>query len=122
MALREAWGDEVNILFDCSTRDGDLAKVQNYLDDGIMDVDETKADEFQQILGERIPLYRERAGARVFIWDGLPWYDDPRDLTQHTIIATVTCFLPIGEGEASVAQWLADAVAGNTCDVGLELL
>ncbi len=122
VALREAWGDEVNILFDCSTRDGDLAKVQNYLDDGVMDVDESQADEFQQILGERIPLYRERAGAHVFIWDGLPWYDDPRDLTQHTIIATATCYLPIGANGESIAQWLADAVAGNVYDVGLELL
>ena len=122
LALRETWGDTVNILFDCSTRDGDLAKVQNYLDDGVMDVDEAQADEFEQLLVKRVPAYRERAGARVFIWDGLPWYDDPRDLTQHTIIATPTCILPLGAGGESVAQWLADAVAGDAYDVGLELL
>ncbi len=122
VALRETRGDTVNILFDCSTRDGDLAKVQNYLDDGVMDVDETQADEFEQLLAERIPAYRERAGANVFIWDGLPWYDDPSDLTQHTIIATPTCFLPLGANGESIAQWLADAVAGNAYDVGLELL
>ena len=49
-SLHKKYGDDIHLLFDCSTRDGDLAKVQNYFDDGIMDVDEKQADEFQQIL------------------------------------------------------------------------
>ena len=121
-ALRGTWGDTVNILFTCSTRDGDLAKVQNYLDDGIMEVDEAQADEFQQMLGGEVPLLREHANVRAFIWDDLPWYDDPRDLTQHTIIPTAAAFLPLGEAQISVAQWLADAVEGDLYDVGIELI
>ena len=46
VSLHEKYGDDIHLLFDCSTRDGDLAKVQNYFDDGIMDVDEKQADEF----------------------------------------------------------------------------
>lgn len=121
-ALHGEWGDAANILFTCTTRDGDLAKVQHYLDDGVMEVDEVQADEFQQMLGKEVPLLRERANAHVFIWNDLPWYDDPRDLTQHTIIPTAAVFLPLGEAQISVAQWLADAVEGKLCDVGLELI
>lgn len=121
-ALREKWGGGVSILFDCSTRDGDLAKVQNYLDNGVMDVDEEQGDRFQAMLAEQIPLLKERADASLFIFDGLPWCDDPRSLTQHTIVATATAWLPLGERRVSVAQWLADAMAGEKYDVGLELV
>ena len=85
--------DDIHLLFDCSTRDGDLAKVQNYFDDGIMDVDEKQADEFQQILKEAIPEFKE-AGVSLFIWDGVPWYDDLRNMTAHTIIATPAVWIP----------------------------
>lgn len=69
-SLHKKYGDDIHLLFDCSTRDGDLAKVQNYFDDGIMDVDEKQADEFQQILKEAIPEFKE-AGVSLFIWDDL---------------------------------------------------
>ncbi|WP_294407344.1 hypothetical protein [uncultured Clostridium sp.] len=35
VSLHEKYGDDIHLMFDCSTRDGDLAKVQNYFDDGI---------------------------------------------------------------------------------------
>ena len=44
-SLHKKYGDDIHLLFDCSTRDGDLAKVQNYFDDGIMDVDEKQVQE-----------------------------------------------------------------------------
>ena len=92
-SLHKKYGDDIHLLFDCSTRDGDLAKVQNYFDDGIMDVDEKQADEFQQILKEAIPEFKE-AGVSLFIWDGVPWYDDLRNMTAHTIIATPAVWIP----------------------------
>ena len=92
-SLHNKYGDDIHLLFDCSTRDGDLAKVQNYFDDGIMDVDEKQADEFQQILKEAIPEFKE-AGVSLFIWDGVPWYDDLRNMTAHTIIATPAVWIP----------------------------
>lgn len=54
-ALHQKYGDSIHLLFDSSTRDGDLAKVQNYFDTGVMDVDEEKADRYQQILKNTIP-------------------------------------------------------------------
>ena len=120
-SLHEKYGEDIHLLFDCSTRDGDLAKVQNYFDDGIMDVDEKQADEFQQILKKTIPQFKE-AGVSLFIWDGVAWYDDPRNMTAHTIIATPAVWLPFEEQNKSIAQWLADAIDGNLSDYGVELI
>ena len=120
-SLHKKYGDDIHLLFDCSTRDGDLAKVQNYFDDGIMDVDEKQADEFQQILKEAIPELKE-AGVSLFIWDGVPWYDDPRNMTAHTIIATPAVWVPFEEQKKSVAEWLTDAIEGKMSDYGVELI
>lgn len=120
-ALHEKYGDDIHLLFDCSTRDGDLAKVQNYLDTGVMDVTEKEADIYQQILKAAIPQFKE-AGVSLFIWDGVPWYDDPRNMTAHTIIATPAVWLPFEGQEQSVAGWLAEAVNGNLEDYGLDLV
>lgn len=117
-SLYEKYGDGIHLMFDCSTRDGDLAKVQNYFDDGIMDVDEQQADEFQQILKNTIPKFEE-IGVSLFIWDGVAWYDDPRNMTAHTIIATPAVWLPFEEQNQSVAGWLSDAVAGKQKDYGV---
>lgn len=121
VSLHEKYGEDIHLLFDCSTRDGDLAKVQNYFDDGIMDVDEKQADEFQQILKETIPQFKE-AGVSLFLWDGVAWYDDPRNMTAHTIIATPAVWLPFEEQNQSIAQWLVDAIDGKLSDYGVELI
>lgn len=120
-ALREKYGDDIHLLFDCSTRDGDLAKVQNYLDTGVMDVSEKEADIYQQILRDTIPQFK-KIGVSLFIWDGVPWYDDPRNMTAHTIIATPAVWLPFEEQKQSVAGWLTDAVNGELKDYGIDLV
>lgn len=120
-ALREKYGDGIHLLFDSSTRDGDLAKVQNYLDNGIMDVDERAADVYQQILKETIPQFQE-IGVSLFIWDGVAWYDDPRNMTAHTIISTPAVWLPFEEQGQSVAGWLNDAIDGELRDYGVKLV
>lgn len=120
-ALHEKYGDGIHLLFDSSTRDGDLAKVQNYFDTGVMDVTEKEADIYQQILKETIPRFKE-AGVYLLIWDGLPWYDDPRNLTMHTIIATPYSLARFENQEISIAEWLMDAVEGRLEDYGMELV
>ncbi len=121
MALHEKYGDDIHLMFDSSTRDGDLAKVQNYFDTGVMDVTEKEADIYQEILKETIPKFKE-AGVSLFIWDGVPWYDDPRNMTAHTIIATAAVWLPFEEQNQSVSGWLTDAIEGNLADYGIELV
>ncbi len=120
-ALHRKYGDGIHLLFASSTRDGDLAKVQNYFDTGVMDVSEKEADIYQQILKDTIPQFKE-AGVSLFLWDGVPWYDDPRNMTAHTIVATPAVWLPFEKQKQSVAGWLADAVDGNLKDYGLDLV
>lgn len=120
-ALNEKYGDDIHILFDSSTRDGDLAKVQNYFDNGKMEVDENIADKYQQILKETIPEF-QKAGVNLFIWDGISWYDDTRNLTAHTIISTPAVWLPFEEQKKSIAEWLNDAVNGKLTDYGVDLI
>lgn len=121
LSLREKYGDGIHLLFDSSTRDGDLAKVQNYFDTGVMDVDEERADIYQQILKETIPKFQQ-ADVSMFIWDGVVWYDDPRNMTAHTIIATPGVWVPFPEQGQTVSQWLLDAVNGDLKDYGLDLV
>lgn len=120
-ALREKYGEEIHLLYCTSTRDGDLAKVQNYFQNGIMDVDESVADAYQQTLREAIPQFKE-IGVSLFIFDGLSYYDDPRNMTSHTIIATPVVWLPFEEQGQSVAGWLTDAIKGDLKDYGVELV
>ena len=120
-ALHEKYGDGINLMFDSSTRDGDLAKVQNYFDTGVMDVTEKEADIYQEILKQTIPKFSE-VGVSMFIWDGVAWYDDPRNMTAHTIIATPAVWLPFEEQGQSISGWVIDAIGGNRNDYGVDLV
>ena len=120
-ALHEKYGDGINLMFASSTRDGDLAKVQNYFDTGVMDVTEKEADIYQEILKQTIPQFSE-VGVSMFIWDGVAWYDDPRNMTAHTIIATPAVWLPFEEQGQSISGWVIDAIGGNRNDYGVDLV
>lgn len=120
-ALHKKYGDTIHLLFDSSTRDGDLAKVQNYFDTGVMNVSEKEADIYQKILKDTIPKFTE-VGVSMFIWDGVAWYDDPRNMTAHTIIATPAVWLPFEEQKQSISGWLVDAINGEMKDYGLDLV
>ena len=120
-SLKEKYGDSINVLFDSSTRDGDLAKTQEYFDNGNFEVNEEIADKYQQMLKEEIPKFKS-AGAYLFIWDGLQYYDDPRNMTMHTIIAVPYVFQKFDGADKSIAEWLDDAVNGNLNDYGLDLV
>ncbi len=47
----------IYFLFDCSTRDGSFAKVQNCLGTGVMNVAEREANICRQILKDTIPQF-----------------------------------------------------------------
>lgn len=128
-ALHEDFGDDVTILFDCSTRDGSLSQVQAYFRDEIIDentgempVDEKDADDFQQTLKEFVYQIKDELGANVFIFDDYPWYEDPRNMTSHTIISTPYVFEKRNDTGMSISEWLQNAINGEKKDYGLELL
>ncbi len=119
-ALREDFGDDVTILFDCSTRDGELAKAQNLFDNGKAEVDEARGDLFRQTLKASLPEFK-KIGAYLYIWDGLKWYDSTVDLTKHTIIMTPDVYSDVNAFGISVAEWAYKAVNGEFGDYGLDL-
>lgn len=119
--LKEKYGDEITVLFDSSTRDGDLAKTQNYYDGGAFEVDEQIADNYQEMLKRNIPEFKD-AGAYLYIWDGLQYYDDPRNMTLHTIIATPYVYTDPDNFGISIAEWAYNATDGKAEDYGLDLV
>ena len=120
-SLHENYGDDIHLLFDISTRDGDLAMAQNGFDTGVEEINEEIADKYQQTLKNEIPKLKD-VGTYVFIWDGLSYYDDPRNMTMHTIIAQPNVFKVFEEQNKSIAGWLDEAVNGKLADYGLNLL
>ena len=120
-ALHEDFGEDVTILFDCSVRDGELAKAQNLFDYGKPEVDESIVDIFQNHLKETIPQF-EGIGAHLYIWDGLPFYDDPRNITKHTIIVTPDVYSDMNKNGISVAEWAYNATNGTAENYGLDLV
>ncbi|WP_303806490.1 hypothetical protein [Ruminococcus flavefaciens] len=86
-----------------------------------MDVDESVADKYQQTLKEAIPQFKE-LNVSLFIWDGLGYYDDSRNMTSHTIIATPVVWVTFEEQNKSVAEWLTDAIDGKLNDYGVDLV
>ena len=110
------------ILFGCSTRDGALASVQNYLDNGVNDAGKEEGDVFQENLTAFVKELTEMPNTAVFIWSGMP-YDDTHDpsLTSHTIESFPTVFIPLADG-LSIAQWVSEGVNGNLTNHGIELL
>ena len=119
-SLREKYGEGVRLLFTSSTRDGDLAKLQNYLDTGAMEATRQAGDRYQRLLRESLPRF-QAAGVKVFLWDGVPWYDGAHGLTAHTSSATPAVWEPREGAGQSVAGWLAQAVEGPVEDWGVEL-
>ena len=110
------------ILFGCSTRDGALASVQNYLDNGINDADRAAGDVFQAHLKAFVNELSAIPNTAIFLWDGMP-YDDQHDssLTSHTIESFPTVFMPLAD-DLSIAQWVSEGVNGNLGNHGVELV
>lgn len=127
-ALYEDYGDDVNILFNCSTRDGDLSKIQRYFKDlvidtnGEMPVEEVDGDNFEVILKDFVTKLKEQTNANVFIFNGYDWYGRDINLTSHTIISTPIVWAKLNDTNKSIAEWINDTINGTKKDYGLDLL
>lgn len=127
-ALYEDFGDNVNILFNSSTRDGDLAKIQRYFDDlvidvnGEMPVEDKDGDYFELVLKDFVIKLKEQANASIFLYNDFDYYGRDINLTSHTIISTPYVWEKLGDTGKSISEWLLDAINGNKNDYGLNLL
>lgn len=120
-ALNTKYGEDINLMFDSSTRDGDLAKVQHYFDSGQMTVNEEEGDKYQALLKSLLPAF-EAANVQLFFWDGVPWHDEYKTLTAHTIIATPAVWVPFEPQGQSIAGWVQENLDDKDTSYGLDLL
>lgn len=121
-ALERETEGRVKILFTCSLRDGGLARYQSYIDGGPYSAGEAQGDVQQQNLRVFVRLLRARLPrAGIFIWDGDDFGGtDAAGLTRHTILSNDGVFTPLRDGK-SIADWMMDAVNGETGKYGLAL-
>ncbi|HEO8062825.1 TPA: hypothetical protein VBN90_000261 [Streptococcus agalactiae] len=80
-----------------------------------------KASEYQLKVIEKSNL-KPAVGEIFVISPREEVYDDPRNLTAHTIISTPAVWFPLESTNQSINQWLLDTVNGNPQDYGIELL
>ena len=111
---------KVKILFDCSVRDGELTKYQNYISNGTYKATNKQGDKFQKNLKTMVKSLRKQKNTGIFIWDGLG-YNDETNLTQHTNLLPPYFYLYPFDGK-TMSSWLMDAVNGSVESYGLEKL
>lgn len=111
--------DEVNILFTSSVYDRDLQRYQAYIREGNMESSRENSGRYHRDLAKMVEdMQHLIPGSGFHIWEYGMNQDDGS--TQHTILPS-NVFDQL-QGEKSVADWLADAVHGNVCSYGFELL
>ncbi len=114
---------DAKILFDCSVRDGELAKYQNYLDSDNWVATKESGEIFQNNLKNMVDEIKKNIpNSAFYIWDGIEYGEKGMDLTQHTIINIPTVYKEeFGNGK-TVADWIMDAVNGTLQNYGENLL
>jgi len=109
---------EVKILVASSLRDGGLAKFQSYIDGGSYRTTPEGGLRYFENLSQMLAVMVQKLpDAGIFLWD-----DAPNGLpTSHTMLHSDVFFEPNGN-EASMAEWISDAVDGSVHSCGLRLL
>ena len=121
-ALHEKQGDRVKILFSCSVRDGELARMQNYIDHGAFAFSKEAGETAQKNLRQMCNELRKRIPAvGLFLFDTPNKQHTKEALTNHCTIGDKTVYEYPVEG-LTAAQWVWQAVQGDIRQVGLKLL
>ncbi len=121
-SVRDQFGQAVKILYTCSVRDGKLSAARALLDGGPHRATPESLERFRADLRKTAGEIRARIPeAGVFLWDGLGDGVPGSPYTQHTIINS-PAFYGHPFGDATVADWVMDAVNGGVRSCGLELL
>ncbi len=114
---------DTKILFDCSVRDGELAKYQNYLDSGNWVATKEAGMIFQNNLKNMVDEIKKNIpNSAIYIWDGIEYGEKGMDLTQHTIINIPTVYKEEFGNRKTVADWIMDAINGTLQNYGENLL
>jgi len=121
LALEAKHPGRVKMLFTSSTRDGDLAKFQSYIDGGAyLATAEGGQTYYENLCRMADGLQRLLPYAGLYIYDNLPYAGDG-SLTSHTVLHSDHLFDPLQDG-VSIADWMHAAVNGTVRSHGLDLL
>lgn len=121
-ALHEKYGSRVRILLTCSTRDCELGRMQNYIDNGdfsfTRDSGDLAQDNLRQMCGA---LLEQVPDAGLFVFDAPDRRHRKEKLTIHCIIADKVMYEYPVEG-VTAASWLEKAMNGSAERIGTKLL
>ncbi len=100
------------ILFCCATKDSELAKNQNYLDTGKLELTSEATAAFKKNLRKFVRKFKRLPHSAAYVYEE----------TAHTVLMFGFTSRKTGKDNLSVADWTADAVNGKVRNYGLELL
>ena len=116
--------ESVTYLYIGSTRDGALARYQNYFNTGVYRVTNTQGDMFLLSLQDTLSvLKRNIPTLSVYLFDELPFslYPSQFTLTQHTMLISPMILAQLTDRVRPV-DWILDATEGRVEDHGMQLL
>ena len=121
--LRKKYND-INILFDCSIKDGTLISYQNYIDRNqtddfkMIEPDEKNITLFTQRLNNMTKsLIYPNISASVYIFSD---NKNSNKFTSHSTISTSVFYSSEYENDTTVMNWLLEATNGNHVNYGLD--
>lgn len=126
-AIKERYGDRVQILFSCSVRDQALSRWINFIKYGRRSISREALEQAQKDLGKMCDqLLATIPDAAVYL------FDEPADAssvtefgscypTRHTIIHSPLAYTVQVEGK-TIMEWVWDELNGRHQNIGLELL
>lgn len=119
--LSREYAGRVQILFDCSIRDGALANHQAYLRKGEKTWTDEDGDFIEELLRKTVPELLRLPNTGVYLWSGIPMDNQHQNLTMHTIIPSSE-FAKEPFDDITIADWVMDAINGKVKSYGLKLL
>ena len=120
-ALSQKYPGRAKILFDCSIRDGALANHQSYLRKQEKTWTDEDGDYIESVIRDMATELLKLPDTGVFLWDGLPYGNQNKTYTLHTILPADE-FTQTQFNGVTIAQWAMDAVNGKIKSYGLYLL
>ena len=123
-SLYDTYGESITYLYIGSTRDGALARYQNFFNTGIYRVSNTQGQMFLLSLRNTLSAMKENVPTLgVYLFNDLPFsmYPSQFMLTQHTLLITPMMFTRLTD-RVRPADWLMNATEGRVEDHGLRLM